>query len=62
MKNLKKTLLGLLLGVFLLSCQKHDTDPAIRFAKPTHFPEPVYDFSRNPVTNDGFKLGRKLFF
>jgi cytochrome c peroxidase len=62
MKNLKKTLLGLLLGVFLLSCQKHDTDPAIRFAKPTHFPEPVYDFSRNPVTHDGFKLGRKLFF
>lgn len=32
------------------------------FKKPGNFPEPVYDFSKNPVTQEGFELGRKLFY
>jgi cytochrome c peroxidase len=32
------------------------------FQKPSNFPEPVYEFSKNPVTKDGFELGRKLFY
>jgi cytochrome c peroxidase len=32
------------------------------FQKPSNFPEPVYDFSKNPVTKDGFELGRRLFY
>lgn len=32
------------------------------FRKPSNFPEPVYEFSKNPVTKDGFELGRKLFY
>lgn len=32
------------------------------FKKPDNFPQPVYDFSKNPVTKDGFELGRKLFY
>ena len=29
---------------------------------PSNFPEPVYDLKRNPVTKEGFELGRKLFY
>lgn len=32
------------------------------FQKPSNFPEPAYHFSTNPVTKDGFELGRKLFY
>ena len=32
------------------------------FRKPKNFPEPVYDFRKNPVTKDGFELGRSLFY
>jgi cytochrome c peroxidase len=32
------------------------------FQKPKNFPEPVYDFKQNPVTKNGFELGRKLFY
>ncbi|MGZ4042677.1 MAG: cytochrome-c peroxidase, partial [Bacteroidia bacterium] len=34
----------------------------IKFVVPKNWPKPVYDLSKNPVTTDGFKLGRKLFF
>ncbi|WP_345027110.1 cytochrome-c peroxidase [Ravibacter arvi] len=30
--------------------------------KPAHFPEPVYDFSENPLTQEGVKLGMFLFY
>lgn len=29
---------------------------------PPNFPKPVYDFKDNPITPDGFVLGRKLFY
>lgn len=32
------------------------------FKNPSNFPDPVYDFSKNPVTREGFELGRKLFY
>jgi len=32
------------------------------FQKPSNFPEPVYEMTENPVTKDGFELGRKLFY
>ena len=34
----------------------------IKFVVPDGWPKPVYDFSKNKLTVDGFKLGRKLFF
>jgi len=34
----------------------------IRFVVPKGWPAPVYNFSKNPVTENGFKLGRKLFY
>jgi len=30
--------------------------------KPANFPEPVYDFSKNPLTQEGVALGRALFY
>jgi cytochrome c peroxidase len=47
------------------ACQKEEVSRAELFqgfVKPAHFPEPVYDFNRNPITKDGFELGRKLFY
>ncbi len=32
------------------------------FQQPESFPSAVYDFANNPVTKDGFELGRKLFY
>lgn len=29
---------------------------------PSNFPPPVYDLSSNPITKEGFELGRKLFY
>ena len=34
----------------------------IDFVKPVNFPDPVYDFATNPLTEEGFELGRKLFY
>ncbi len=30
--------------------------------KPTNFPEPVYDFAKNPLTEEGIALGKELFY
>lgn len=32
------------------------------FQRPENFPEPEYDQSRNPITKEGFELGKRLFF
>jgi len=29
---------------------------------PDNWPEPIYDFKNNPITEQGFELGRKLFY
>ena len=45
------------------SCRK---DPLhltpINFTVPNGFPQPQYNFSANPLTEEGFQLGKKLFF
>lgn len=35
---------------------------ALAFDYPAYFPKPVYDFSKNPLTREGFELGRFLFY
>jgi cytochrome c peroxidase len=35
---------------------------SVKFTVPSNFPLPVYDFKDNPVTDNGFKLGRTLFY
>jgi len=56
-----------LLGLcsILLSCGE-TTQPEVSFdvtfTVPSNFPAPVYDISKNPITKDGFLLGKKLFY
>lgn len=71
MMNTRKIIYSLLTASIFLSCNK---DPQIfvndnnnniydiQFKVPEGWPSPVYNFSDNPVTEDGFKLGRKLFY
>ncbi len=35
---------------------------SIKFIVPKGWPKPVYDFSKNPLTEEGFKLGSALFY
>lgn len=51
---------------FISSCSR---DPELlapaedlKFSIPAGFPQPVYDFSTNPVSKARFELGRKLFY
>ncbi|WP_229215960.1 cytochrome-c peroxidase [Dyadobacter frigoris] len=34
----------------------------LRWVKPTHFPDPVYDLTKNPLTVEGALLGKYLFY
>lgn len=45
-----------------LACKKEVMETFTGFQRPANFPEPVYHFSTNTVTKDGFELGRKLFY
>lgn len=45
-----------------ISCQNQNLTPEIRFSVPKNFPKPVYDLSKNPITNAGFELGKALFY
>lgn len=58
-------LISVLLTIAALSCHKEmpPPDPGFPgFRKPAHFPEPAYHFDTNPVTEAGFRLGRRLFY
>ena len=68
-KNTKYNLFFLVLIVFTIS--SCDIDPPIKeelpadniiFVVPQGWPQPHYDFSTNPLTKEGFILGRKLFY
>lgn len=39
----------------------HQTTP-MTFTVPPGWPAPQYDFTSNPLTEEGFKLGRKIFY
>lgn len=34
----------------------------VQWTKPAHFPDPVYDLSKNPLTAEGIELGKFLFY
>ncbi|TDQ11305.1 cytochrome-c peroxidase [Pedobacter metabolipauper] len=57
----------LVLGLFILACKKdnpikEEIEKFLGFVKPSNFPEPVYNLANNPVTKEGFELGRSLFY
>jgi cytochrome c peroxidase len=47
-------------------CKKDTIDPGtwqpVSFAVPAGWPQPAYAFVNNPLTSEGFILGRKLFY
>ena len=57
----------LLLGVACVNaCKKSDGGSSgptpLTFTIPAGFPAPVYTFANNPLTKEGFELGKKLFY
>ena len=47
------------------SCRKkYELDHSLLLQQviPDGFPQPVYRFEDNPLTTEGFELGRKLFY
>ncbi len=68
----KRTLLfNVCIAIALSSCSVdppipiHKTDPPVSdivFRIPDGWPEPIYFYKNNPLSNDGFRLGRKLFY
>ena len=49
----------------LHSCRKRDSrkrPTTVSFTVPPNFPQPVYNFSANPLTKEGIQLGQKLFY
>ncbi len=70
MKRKWLTILILCSLVFIVSylvgsCKKHDivhATTSLQQVIPAGFPHPVYQFEDNPLTVEGFELGRKLFY
>jgi cytochrome c peroxidase len=54
------------LTILVNACKKNVDGSAyttpLSFKIPEGFPAPVYDFSTNPLTQEGFDLGKKLFY
>ncbi len=72
---MKKVFPGLIfltiLGIATLSFQKNEhnyvlgeyiPDDTLTFNTPDGWPQPLYDFVKNPLTKNGIALGRKLFY
>ncbi len=65
--NRKHFIVLLILGLFIAACKKsspviEQIETFLGFQKPTNFPATVYNFANNPITKDGFELGRMLFY
>lgn len=54
-----------LLTQFTSSCKKVLSIPGVHLLtpeQPDNFPPPLYNFANNPLSEEGFQLGRKLFY
>ena len=65
--KLTKTILLLFVLVvgavgWITSGNKNYKTHLLQFVVPEGWPQPVYDFKQNPVTQEGFDLGKKLFY
>ncbi|MFL5752491.1 MAG: cytochrome-c peroxidase [Bacteroidia bacterium] len=55
-------MLPLSIAALFLSSYTLRTEEEISLLVPEGWPKPVYDFKKNPISPDGFQLGKKLFF
>lgn len=60
--QMKPWITSLLLGLYLLLLSFTKNVGIVPFVVPEGWPQPVYDFSKNPLTTAGFQLGRQLFY
>lgn len=51
-----------LFSLIFLSFRHGNSFQKMKFNIPKKWPKPVYDFKKNPLTQEGFELGRKLFY
>jgi cytochrome c peroxidase len=49
-------------GIHFINTSDHSSATPIPFIVPSGWPQPVYDFKQNPVTREGFELGKRLFY
>lgn len=57
----------LVITVFAYACKKSEdieekVETFLGFQTPKNFPETAYNFANNPITKEGFELGRMLFY
>lgn len=65
MVNRKRWSVFAIILLVIVACQKSEDlnfEEFIGFRKPTHFPDPVYNFATTPLTKETVELGRKLFY
>ena len=55
-------LAAILITIGIVACGKETVKQYLTFNAPDYFPPPAYNFADNPLTEDGFQLGRKLFY
>ena len=46
-------------GISFINIKKHKPTP-LKFIVPKGWPKPLYNFKQNPLTIEGFELGKKL--
>jgi cytochrome c peroxidase len=54
-----------LIGLLILtgsSCKKETSESSFEVFLPSNFPAPEYNLASNPVTPEGFELGKRLFY
>ena len=51
-----------LFSLIILSFRQENSVQKIEFNIPRKWPKPLYNFKKNPITQKGFELGRKLFY
>lgn len=63
---MKSLFLILITSVFFIACSSDNNDEyqnlPINYQVPSNFPPLAYDMSKNPLTEKGFELGKKIFY
>lgn len=62
---MKRTSLVVCLIIFFMACKKDENiDDASQYQPflPSNFPQVTYDLKANPISKEGFELGRSLFY
>lgn len=57
-----RVILVVWLALLILSCKEQEVSNPYQFVIPDNFPESKYSFQNNPITKEGFELGRMLFY